>query len=226
MQIIGLVGGVASGKSLVARQLAELGASLLDADRAGHDVLRLPEVEAAARARWGSRIFAADGHIDRRRLAGIVFAPTPDGPPQREYLEQLTHPEIGRRLEQQIGQLAAAGAAAAVLDAAVMLEAGWDRLCEHLIYVDVPRAVRMQRAHGRGWSEEDFTARENAQQPLAGKRCRAGWVIDNSGTPEQTRVQVQQCWQRLVGSETTASRGCEPPDFSHNATDKGDTPGG
>jgi dephospho-CoA kinase len=212
MQIIGLLGGVASGKSLVARQLAELGACVLDADRAGHEVLRLPEVETAARARWGNRVFTPDGHIDRRRLAGIVFAPAPGGPLEREYLEQLTHPDIGRRLEQQIREVAAAGAPAAVLDAAVMLEAGWEHLCDHLIYVDVPRAMRLERARGRGWSEEDFTARENAQQPLDRKRGCADLVIDNSGTPEQTRVQVEQCWRRIRG----ASPGAELPPVSQN----------
>ncbi len=101
MKILGLLGGVASGKSLVARQLAELGAVVLDADRAGHEALRLPNVEAAARQRWGDAVFGPDGHIDRSRLAKIVFAPPPDGPKERKYLEELTHPEIGRRLAAQ-----------------------------------------------------------------------------------------------------------------------------
>ncbi len=69
MKTLGLLGGVASGKSLVSKQLAEMGALLLDADRAGHEALRLPEIEAAARQRWGDAIFGNDGHIDRSRLA-------------------------------------------------------------------------------------------------------------------------------------------------------------
>ena len=101
MKILGLLGGVASGKSLVARQLAELGAVVLDADRAGHEALRLPRIEEAARQRWGDAVFGPDGHIDRSRLAKIVFAPPPDGPRERKYLEELTHPEIGRRLSAQ-----------------------------------------------------------------------------------------------------------------------------
>ena len=79
MRILGLLGGVASGKSLVARQLGELGAVVLDANRAGHEALRLPSVEAAARRRRGDAIFGPDGHIDRARLASIVFAPPPRG---------------------------------------------------------------------------------------------------------------------------------------------------
>ena len=98
MKILGLLGGVASGKSLVSRQLAERGAVVLDADRAGHEALRLPSIEEAARRRWGDAIFGPDGHIDRSRLAKIVFAPPPEGPKERIFLEALTHPEIGRRL--------------------------------------------------------------------------------------------------------------------------------
>ena len=79
MRVIGMLGGVASGKSWVAQQLAALGAGVLDADRAGHEVLRLPEIEEAARQRWGAVIFAADGHVERGRLAEIVFAPGPRG---------------------------------------------------------------------------------------------------------------------------------------------------
>ena len=157
MKILGLLGGVASGKSLVARQLAELGAVVLDADRAGHEALRLPRVEAAARRRWGDAVFGPDGHIDRSRLAKIVFAPPPDGPKERKYLEALTHPEIGRRLAAQAEALKAASTnrrtilifvphpylrrrspearkppPLAVLDAALILEAGWDKLCDCL----------------------------------------------------------------------------------------------
>lgn len=202
MRVIGIVGGVASGKSLVASQLAELGATPLDADRAGHEVLRLPHVETAARARWGADIFDAAGRIDRRRLAAIVFAPTEEAERERRYLEQLTHPEIERRLAEQMEQARAAGAPAVVVDAAVMLEAGWDAKCDLLVYVDAPRAQRLARARGRGWSEAEFAARENAQQPLEAKRRRADLVIDNCGPPEQTRAQLERLWrERISGGD-------------------------
>ena len=138
MHILGLLGGVASGKSLVAGQLERLGAGVLDADRAGHEVLRMPEVEQAARERWGEAVFRPDGHIDRHRLAAIVFAPPPKGSEERRFLEELTHPRIRRLLEKEANGLAAAGFPAAVLDAPLLLEAGWDTLCHRLILVDAP----------------------------------------------------------------------------------------
>jgi dephospho-CoA kinase len=235
MKILGILGGVASGKSLVARQLANMGALVLDADRAGHETLRLPQIEEAARQRWGNAVFGPDGHIDRARLAKIVFAPPPDGPRERKYLEALTHPEIGRRLSAQaalfnpdgcplavtateesssaksiaassgLHDVAAVGPNAlsipplAVLDAALILEAGWDKLCDCLAFVDVPHELRLARALQRGWTEGDFAAREAAQESLDSKRARADVIIDNSGPAEHTQAQVQRLWQVLVG---------------------------
>ncbi|MGA2033499.1 MAG: dephospho-CoA kinase [Thermoguttaceae bacterium] len=199
MHIIGILGGVASGKSLIARQLAELGAGVLDADRAGHDVLRLAHIVGAARQRWGDAVVGADGLINRKQLARIVFAPPPQGPKERTFLEHLTHPEIGRTLQQQAQSMATAGTAVAVLDAALILEAAWDRLCEAFIFVDAPRPARLARARARGWSDDDFAAREGAQESLDFKRGRADVIIDNSGSPDYTRSQVERYWQSLVG---------------------------
>ncbi len=196
MQIIGIVGGVASGKSLVAGQFARLGAGVLDADRAGHEALRLPAVEAAARQRWGEAVFA-DGRIDRARLARIVFAPGPEGRREREYLEQLTHPEIARLLREQADALAGQ-AAVGVLDAALLFEAGWDQFCEKTVFVEAPREARLARAVARGWGEAEFTAREAAQESLDRKRTRADAIIDNSGSPQRTQAQVEQFWASLL----------------------------
>lgn len=199
MQIVGLLGGVASGKSLVARQLCELGAALLDGDRAGHEVLQSPEIERAVRQEWGDAVFGPDGKVDRKALGKIVFAPPPDGPQELQLLEQLTHPEIGRRLQRQAEQWAAEGRKVAVLDAPVMLKAGWDKFCDRIVFVDAPREVRLTRALGRGWNQEDFAAREAAQESLEVKRAHADTMIDNSGSPESTLVQVRRFWQTLVG---------------------------
>jgi dephospho-CoA kinase len=199
MLVIGILGGVASGKSLVSGELARLGAGVLDADSVGHEVLRMPAIVAAARQRWGEGIFAADGQIDRKRLARLVFSPSPEGSRQRKYLEELTHPEIRRLLRQEARRMSEAGKVAAILDAPLLLEAGWDKFCGKLIFVDAPRELRLQRALARGWSEKEFAVRESVQEDLESKRGRADAVVDNSGSPEQTRDQVQRLWQSLVG---------------------------
>ena len=198
LRILGLLGGVASGKSFVSAIFAEHGLGVLDADRAGHAALRLVHVVAAARNRWGVEIVSPDGQLDRGRLAKIVFAPGEIGTREREFLERLTHPEIALLLMQEAAQMSAAGVAAAVLDAAVMLEAGWDKWCEKLVYIDAPRTIRLARALARGWKEEDFIAREAAQESLDFKRRRADVVIDNSDSTEQTRSQIERCLPTLL----------------------------
>ncbi|HID76486.1 MAG TPA: dephospho-CoA kinase [Planctomycetaceae bacterium] len=199
IHLIGLLGGVASGKSLVARELARLGAGLLDADRAGHEALGVERVKQAVRKHWGPGVFGADGEIDRARLSRIVFAAPPDGPRERRYLEQITHPEIGRILHRQAGEMASLGVAVAVLDAPLLIEAGWDHCCDTLVFVDAPRELRLTRARKRGWSEEEFAAREEAQESLDVKRKRAHLILDNSGSVEQVRAQVERFWRTLVG---------------------------
>jgi dephospho-CoA kinase len=198
MKIIGLLGGVASGKSLVAGQLAACGAKVLNADEIGHEVLRRPEIEATARDLWGEEVFGADGHIDRARLARIVFAPPPHGELERDLLEQLTHPAIIGKIRKELKLLAGSGVKAAVIDAPLLAEAGLDALCDKLIYVDAPPEARLHRALARGWKKEDFAAREDVQKSLDFKRKRADLIINNSGSPEDTQAQVERLWPALI----------------------------
>lgn len=195
MKLIGIIGGVASGKSAVTKCLAELGAAVLDADAAGHAVLREPEVVQAARARWGNAIFAPDGQIDRRALAAIVFGPVAEASTELKYLESLTHPRIQQRLKDKIAELTKQGNhPAAVLDAPVLLKAGWNELCDAIVYVDAPHTVRQARALQRGWTAEEFARREGAQESLPEKQAHADKTIDNSGSMEHTRQQVREFW--------------------------------
>lgn len=198
MKIIGILGGVASGKSIVAEHFRHLGAQVLDADQIGHEVLEEPEVIQAARQRWGEAVVDEDGQIKRSEVAKIVFAPPPSGPRELAYLEQVTHPRIGDRLKQRFQQVRQHGdAEIVVLDAAVMLKSGWDRFCDHIVFIEVPRNLRLQRALERGWSYADFAARESAQESLERKRAAADYVIDNSGSIDSTRQQVESLWQSL-----------------------------
>ncbi len=109
----------------------------------------------------------------------------------------MTHPEIGRRLAAQVEEHKDL-APLVVVDAALLFEAGWDKLCACTAFVDAPCAARLARALQRGWTEEDFAAREEAQDSLDSKRARADWIIDNSGSVEHTEAQVKCLWQSLV----------------------------
>lgn len=195
MITIGLIGGVASGKSAVARVLADRGAVILDADRVGHEVLREPRVIEQLVARWGSSILNEQGEINRSAVAKIVFAPGND--PERQFLNSVSHPRIAVRLAMQQEELRKTDCPAAVLDAALLLEAGWDHLCNEIIFVDVPRELRLHRARSRGWDDAELAKREATQLPLEEKKRRATIVIDNSGTLDSLQSQIVQLWQRL-----------------------------
>jgi dephospho-CoA kinase len=196
--ILGIAGGIASGKSLVTEQLQALGADVIVADAAAHDVLKLEEVKQAARERWGEAIFGPDGEIDRSRLGKIVFAEPPAGPAELKYLEQIVHPPIRQVLRRQIEQLASsAHTQAIVLDVPLLFEGGWNEFCDTVMFVDSPREARLARAAARGWSAEEFDRREAAQLPLDSKRAQSQIVIDNSTTKQSTLAQVESFWRSL-----------------------------
>ena len=198
MLVIGIAGGIASGKTLVAECLQNLGVFLIDADRIGHAVLQQADVVNAIRTRWGKEILHSDGHVRRNEIAKRVFAPPPEGPIELTFLEKLTHSKIGKHLQQKIHELQNAGDTPAVaLDAAVMFKAGWSSCCTHILFVDTPDAVRIERARQRGWTEADLAARESSQTSLAIKRQAADYFIDNSGTSKETQAQVEQLWDKL-----------------------------
>ncbi len=202
MKLIGLIGGVASGKSTVAQAFQQLGAVVLDADRAGHKVLHLPAVRAAIGGRWGKEVIGEDGEVDRAALGKIVFAPPPDGPRELLELERITHPEIRARLKAQIEELARHGTQVVILDAPVMLKAGWDKFCDSIIFIDAPETERRQRAAARGWTAEEFRRREAAQESVDEKRRRADFVLDNSQDLGYIQAQVQRYWQSLVSPKS------------------------
>jgi dephospho-CoA kinase len=198
MLILGLVGGIASGKSVVADCLRDLGATVLDADRVGHAVLREPEVIRQLHERWGAKVLDSAGQIIRREVARIVFAPGKES--ERVFLEQLTHPRIRQRLMQELAEAQASPSSPPVLviDAALLFEAGWDQLCDKIVFVDAPRDARMERAVRRGWSTEQLAAREAAQMPLDEKRKRSHLVIRNVRTLENVRDVVRLTWNDLL----------------------------
>lgn len=187
--VLGIIGGIGSGKSLVAKLLAERGGRVVAGDQLGHAVLREPAIRDQVGRRW-PQVLGLDGEVDRKQLGAVVFA----NAAERRALEALVHPEIERRIREEISAAQGdPGVAFVVLDAAILLEAGWDRNCDRILYVEVPREVRLERMLAqRGWSEREVEAREQAQLSAEVKRQRADAVLDNAGVPAATAAQMDR----------------------------------
>jgi dephospho-CoA kinase len=210
MNTLGLIGGIASGKSRVAEELVRLGAVRIDADRFGHQALAAPEVQSALRRRWGSAVFHPDGSVDRPAVARLVFAPGPAGAAELAFLEAQTHPLIESLVVAELTRCRRDGRPLVVLDAPVLLKAGWDRWCDLLVFIDAPRDVRLARAAARGWGPDELDRREALQTPLDEKRRRATLVIDNSGSEAALVDQVRALAGRL-GLDRTAAPSTPAP---------------
>jgi dephospho-CoA kinase len=194
--VIGLTGGLGSGKSTVAEMLRELGAVVLNADQIGHQVYApggpaYQEVVAA----FGPQVLAADGSVDRRRLAGIVF----QDPQALQRLNAITHPRIREGIRQRLRELASQGTRVAVVEAALLLEAGWDDLVDEVWVTVCPPEVAARRAAERsGISLEEALARVRAQMSNEERVRRAQVVINTDTDLAKTREQVEQEWARLM----------------------------
>lgn len=183
--VIGIVGGVGSGKSSVARKLAELApAAIIEADKLGHRALELPEVKAKLRQRFGAGIFNEQGDVVRSRLAALVFGDAPETIAARGDLELITHPEIGRLTEAEVDRHRREGKMRwIILDAALLLEAGWRQFCDAIVFVDVTPERRLKQVQTqRGWSVEEWQRREASQWPVESKRAAADIIINNNGS--------------------------------------------
>jgi dephospho-CoA kinase len=196
--VIGLTGGIGSGKSTVAGMLAELGARVIDADRIGHEVYR-PGSEGFRRVveAFGPGVVAPDGTIDRRALGTVVFTDAA----ARARLDALVHPliaeEIGRRIA---GAGAEGGAEPIVLEAAILIEAGWRSLVDRLWVVSVDRETATARLlASRPLTPPEVQRRIAAQMPDDERRRLADVVIENRGTPAALRTQVEKAWREVVG---------------------------
>jgi len=207
--VIGLTGGIGGGKSAVAALLAERGAVVIDADVAGHEALQRPDVRERLVERFGSRILAdeTDGpRIDRRALGRIVFS----DPSALRDLEAIVHPVMVERFQAEIAAARARpDVSLVVIDAAILLEAGWNALCDLIVFVDAPRAARLERVGSRGWSDAEFQAREAAQWSPETKANRADYVLPNAGGLDELGVAVDRFLDWLSDRDSSARVGRE-----------------
>ena len=194
--VIGLVGGVGSGKSTVGRLLEQLGCVRIDGDVIGHEVLRQGEVVEQIAGRWGRQMLDAQGQVDRRRLAQVVFA----DPAEMAALNAIMHPRIGAEIERQVAAARARpGVPAVVVDAAVLLEAGWDDVCTHLLFVRADDATRRARAAARpGWDETHWRQRETAQFPIDRKAVACSYELDNSSSLAHLQQRVREFFRQIT----------------------------
>ena len=193
--VIGLAGGIGSGKSLVAGELGRLGAEALDADRMVHALLCEKPVIAKVARRFGRGILDASGSIDRRALAGVAFRTRKS----IRDLEKLLHPAVIAATAKRIAALGRSkGKHVVVIDAPLLFEAKMDRMCDEVIFVDAPKRLRLKRlAADRGWTRAALVEREKHQKGIDYKRRNADIVIRNDASPRALRTQVRACWKRV-----------------------------
>ncbi len=196
--MIGLTGGIASGKSTVARILSELGAPVVDADQLAREVVAPGSDGLAAIVdQFGAQVLDAAGALDRKKMADLVFA----DPEARATLNAITHPRIATAGQREIARHAAAGARHVVYEAALIVENRLQAWMHALIVVAVPPELQLERMMARdGLDEAAARARLDAQLPLADKIAVADYVVDNAGSLDQTRAQVIRIWNEVTGS--------------------------
>lgn len=188
--ILGIAGGIGSGKSTVARGMAKLGAFVIDADAIARDALTRPDVIDTLREWWGDSVVDASGAIDRKAVGAIVFA----APDQRERLEGLIHPIVAAERERLM--VAAEGDSDVrfiVLDVPLLFEVGLHEACDAVVFVEVDRATRLDRVRKtRGWDAAELDRREKNQWPLDKKAKMSHHILDNSSGEDACFTQVRR----------------------------------
>jgi len=206
IRVVGLTGGVAAGKSTVARMFADLGAVVIDADAIVQELLDSPKIVAKLRDRWGKGFLNGSGLPDRRKIAGRVFS-------DPERLKEWTGwvlPGVRKKMKKQLDSaLQNPANSVIIVDAPLLLEAGLESWCDAILFVDADPSFRAKRARAsRSWPEDEVRRRESLQSPLDVKRRRADIVVSNNGPREETLRQVERLfrqWTKSTPSSDTHS---------------------
>jgi len=194
--VIGLVGGIGSGKSLAARVLTDLGAASISADDLVREAYAAAEVRAAIRSLWGEQVFLPDGSVDRSRVAQRVFASRSD----LRRLEMVVHPWIARRRAQLIATLAKRlDVLAFVADSPLLFEAHLDGECDFILFINCRPEIRARRLLAdRGWSAEEVARRESWQLPVEFKRDRSDYIVENNADLDALVQEIKRIFARLI----------------------------
>jgi len=195
MKVIGLTGGIGSGKSTVSQFLAELGAVIVDADRVGHEAFK-PDTDVWREvvAAFGRQILTTNGDVDREKLGETVFA----NPESLLRLNQITHPRTYEMVKAQLEEYRRQGVSVVVLEAPLLIEAGWSSLVDEVWVTVAPESTVLRRLKERaGLSEQQSLARIHSQLPSEERIKHADVVIDNDCSLNELRVKVKRLWQGL-----------------------------
>lgn len=197
MKIVGLTGGIASGKSYVATLLAQFGAAVVDADDVYHELLKTSALRQKIEEEFGPEYFLADGSLNRKKLGKLVFSDKS----ALVRLNSVTHPAVRKELFARLDSFAkqVPQPKLAVVVIPLLYEVGWDEHVEKVIVVSVNEKTQVERLMNRnGWSQEEALVRINSQMPLADKVARADHVIDNSGSKEETEEELRSLFTELT----------------------------
>jgi len=197
MIVAGLTGGIATGKSTVAAMFEQAGARIIDADGIAREAARKgsPAYHQIV-AHFGSTILLADGEIDRKRLAGVIFT----NPVEQRALERIIHPQVKEETDRRLERIRLeTPGAVVIIDVPLLFEAGMDRGLDTVIVVYAPEKIQIQRLMARdALTEPEALTRIRAQMPINTKKSLATLVVDNSGGLENTRARTLEVYRQLV----------------------------
>lgn len=199
MNIIGLTGGIASGKSTVSSFFRQKGAVVLDADQIARELSEPGgELHAEYVRHFGAEVLQNDGTLDRRRIGQIVFS----DPQQKQWLDTVSHPAIRGELLRQLAQKQNEKQRLILLDIPLLFESGWDKMADKTCLVYVNETIQLQRLMKRnGYTRREAQDRIAAQMPLEEKKKRADYLIDNNGSLTDTIRQAEALWREWIHGE-------------------------
>jgi dephospho-CoA kinase len=194
--VIGIAGGIGSGKSFVSRLFGELGCAVIDSDAQAKAAYQDPAVLAALRAWWGDDVLWPNGDINRPAIARKVFA----GDDERRRLEGLIHPWVAEARRRAMSAAANDPQVVAyVWDTPLLFEAGLDAECDAVVFVDAPEEQRLSRVReARGWDAAELLRRQKSQWPLDKKRRISDHVVTNTADADHARGQVREVLSRIL----------------------------
>lgn len=201
MIVLGLVGAPAGGKSTVARRLAELGATWIDADTIARGVLERREVQRELIGHFGAEITGGDARIDRGKLAAAVFGDDASNRDALTYLESVIHPPTRVEIRRQLVRAAEQRVSVGVLDVPLLFESAWDRACDQIWCVDAPMEQRVRWGEARGWQRSELVRRERFQLPIVEKQRLSNVCLENRGTLRELTDHAKQLYERLVAAD-------------------------